>query len=317
MTEQTLQKVSHSEAETFLSCRRKHFYGYIKNGGLKAKMAGSALTRGSFLHECLEKYYETLLAAGNTSKKQRAAHQAGIAAAMTHYLGRTEGTEGFEHFDDTPASGKRSVHEALFEFYFPNESLVRAGWTVQAVELKIALEMELDDDTIYQYPFVVDMIAIDPDGKTVIIDHKYIYDFYGGGDTDLLSQLPKYLGALRAGGYPADYAAYNMIRNRTKKDAQLEDVVRFLPVKPNAFQIEDVMSEQFSVAANIIDLRAAGEDEAEAMAYRSASAITCGMCDYSDICRTERTGGNISIALSTDFTERDPDKPFEADLVIN
>ena len=38
----TLQKVSHSEAESFLSCRRKHFYGYVKNGGLKPNVSAAA-----------------------------------------------------------------------------------------------------------------------------------------------------------------------------------------------------------------------------------------------------------------------------------
>lgn len=309
-----IEKVSHSEAESFLSCRRKHFYGYIKNGGLKPNISAAALSRGSFLHECLEAYYETVLKAGGTSKKQRAAHQAGVDAALAHYKSRTEGKG--EHYDDTPTSGRRSVYEAVFEFYLPNESLVRAGWIIQAVELKSALEMELDTSTIYQYPFVVDLIALDPHGKTVVIDHKFLYDFYSPDDTDLLSQLPKYLGALRAGGYDADYAAYNMIRNRSKKDAQIEDVVRFLPVKPGVHQVQDVMLEQFSVAATIIDLRAESEEAAESVAFRSASTITCRGCDFTDICRTERVGGDISPALAIDFEVRSSD-PFEADLTIS
>lgn len=309
---QTVEKVSHSEAETFLSCRRKHFYGYLK--GLRPNVTATALSRGSFLHECLEHYYNTVLAAGSTSKKQRAAHKAGVAAALAHYKDRTEGKG--EHFDDTPATGRRSVYEALFEFYFPNESIVRAGWIVQAVELKIALEIELDDDTIYQYPFVVDLIALDPSGKTVVIDHKFVYDFYSADDTDLFSQLPKYLGALRAGELPADYAAYNMIRNRSKKGAQIEDVVRFLPVKPSTHQVEDVIMEQVAVATDIIGLRAEGIETAEHVAYRSASAITCRSCDFSDICRTQRVGGDIAPALAIDFTVRETDKPFEADLTI-
>ena len=310
----TLEKVSHSEAESFLSCRRKHFYGYIKNGGLKPNIVATALSRGSFFHECLEAYYNRILEAGDTSKAQRGAHKAAVEAALAHYKSRTEGKG--EHFDDTPASGRRSVYEAIFEFYLPNESLVRAGWIVQAVEFKIALEIELDDETVYQYPFVIDLIALDPHGKTVIIDHKYIYDFYSPDDVDLLSQLPKYLGALRSGEFPADYAAYNMIRNRTKKDAQLEDVVRFLPVKPTTHQIENVMMEQVTVAADIIGLRADGEEAADHVAYRSASTITCRGCDFSDICRTERIGGDISPALAIDFTVKSPDATFEADLTI-
>ena len=64
----TLQQVSHSEAESFLSCRRKHFYGYVKNGGLKPNVSAAALSAGSFVHECLEAYYNVCLAAGDTNK---------------------------------------------------------------------------------------------------------------------------------------------------------------------------------------------------------------------------------------------------------
>src|SRR5690606_2986563 len=136
-------------------------------------------------------------------------------------------------------------------------------WTVQAVELAIALNVDLDDDTTLQYPFVVDLIAVDPEGRTVVIDHKCVYDFYSGEDTDLLSQLPKYLAALRAGKFPADYAAYNMIRNRSKKDAQPEDVLRFLPLKPTAHTVSQVFLEQVSVASDIIHVRSLDEAEAD------------------------------------------------------
>lgn len=308
----TLQKVSHSEAESFLSCRRKHFYGYIKNGGLKPNVSAAALSAGSFVHECLETYYNVCLAAGDTNKKQRGAHKEAVAAARAHYDAQIKKGE----FTDEPRSGYRTIEEALFTHYFPNESLVRAGWIIQAVELKVSLEIDLGDDMEYQYPFVVDLIALDPDGKTVVIDHKFVYDFYSGEDVELLSQLPKYLGALRAGEFPADYAAYNMIRKRSKKDAKIEDVVKFLPSRPTTHQVQDVMGEQIAVAADVIGIRAAGEEAAEQMAYRSAGTITCRGCDFRDICTSERVGGDISAALAIDFTVKS-DKPFEADLIIN
>ena len=307
---QLVQKVSHSEAETFLSCRRKHYYGYGR--GLKPKMQGLSLSSGSFLHEVLEVYYNVLLAAGDTSKLQRAARTQAFETAQAYYEEKVASGE----FEDRAPTGRRSVKEALFEFYFLNEPIVSKGWTVLAVELKVALNIELEDGSIFQYPFVVDLIARDHRGKMVVIDHKFLYDFYDELFADLGTQLPKYVGALRLGGYEIDYAAYNMIRNRTKKDAQPEDVMRVLPIMPKAPMINDVLSEQFAVAQEIIDGRSLSIEEREHFAYRSASSITCRSCDFSDLCRDERVGADTKATLMLSFEERDTEKPFEADLII-
>lgn len=307
-----IEKVSYSEAESFLSCKRKHFYGYIKNGGLKPVATATALAAGTFVHAILEVYYSICLAAGDTSKEQRAAHREAVDAARAYYDEQIKSGAAV----DSPRSDHRSIEEALFTFYFPNEPLVRAGWVIQAVELKISLVVELDEDTSFMYPFVIDLIAVSPDGKTVVVDHKYLYNFYDGGDADLLTQLPKYLAGLRAGGYPADYAMYNMIRKRSKKGAVPEDVVRTLPVRPTTHQVVDVFTEQVTVANEIIGIREGGEEGAEIGAYRSASTITCGMCDFKDICTSERVGADIGPALALDFTIKSSE-PFEADIVIN
>jgi len=309
-----LEKVSHSEAETFLSCRRKHFYGYQKSGGLIPKNVAKGLARGSFVHEILEAYYNVILDAGDTKKAQRAARAEALVAARAHY---DAAILAQEYDDENLQAGRRSVREMLFDFYFAHEPLVSNGWLIQAVELKVSLEIEVDEGVAMQYPFVIDIIAQDPKGKTVVIDHKCVYDFYGDMDADLLTQLPKYLAGLRAGGYPADYAAYNMIRNRSKKDAQPEDVLMFYPVRPTPYTVQDVLLEQLTVANDIIAARSHDEVTASRLAYRSASTITCRNCDFSDLCRSERVGSDITAQLAMDYTAKDPDKLFTADLTIN
>lgn len=307
-----LMKVSHSEAESYLSCRRKHFYGYVKGGaGFKPNVSGIALSAGSFLHAVLEVYYNHVLAAGDTNKEQRGALKKARDIAWDFYIKARDSGE----YTDEEKTGRRTVKEALFDFYFLNEPFVMTGHVVQAVELSVSLELELDEDTTYQYPFVIDLIVVTPKGKTKIIDHKFAYDFYDELTIDLLTQLPKYLAGLRAGDFPADEAAYNIIRNRSKKDAKVEDVLRVQDVRPKTTTVENVFLEQLAVANEIITVRRSAEEEADELAFRSASAITCRSCDFSDICRSERVGANIGPALVVDFTPRE-DKPFQADLVI-
>jgi hypothetical protein len=197
--------VSYSETSTYLLCKRKWEYGYGRS--LKRVTESDSLMLGSAVHKILETFYRRILEAGDTVKEQKSALPQAYETAVEQY--ELELANGFKDADN-----KASLHEIVFEFYLPNEPFVRNGWRVLAVEKDFALTTSDEGSEPIMTPFVIDLIALDPDGKTVVIDHKCIYDFYSYEDASLQPQIPLYIGGLRGLGYKVDYGYYNMLRNR-------------------------------------------------------------------------------------------------------
>lgn len=199
-----MPSTSHSEVESFLLCTRKWYYGYARR--LKRITESQSLASGSAGHKVLEAFYARILEAGDTLGEQQAVWGDALEAARATYDQLV--VDGF-----TDGDGKRwPLAYILFDWYFENEPFVRNGWRVMAVEKKFSLKY--DEEMDYKLPFVVDLIARDPEGKTVVIDHKFVWDFYTYEQSELQPQIPKYIGALRALNYKIDYGYYNMIRTR-------------------------------------------------------------------------------------------------------
>lgn len=288
-----MPSVSHSEVDSYLLCRRKHYYGYSLS--LQRVRESAALAMGTAGHKVLETFYKALLEAGTTHDLQLAAMPKAIAAA-----GEVIGQLRQEV--DVPAN-RANIFDTLEELYFPNEPLVAQGWTILAVEKQFNLEY--DPETQAQYPFVVDLIATNPDGKTVVIDHKFVYDFYNYEASIMQPQIPKYIGALRALNYKIDHGAYNMIRTRKLKEPDYAGMIQWLDVKPEPQRVKQVFIEQISVASEIQAIKALNSAEQDAKAYRVANKMVCQSCSFIDICRTELSGGNSKLMIATEYKIRE------------
>lgn len=280
-----MPSVSHSEVDSYLLCRRKHYYGYTKS--LQRVRESAALAMGSAGHKVLEVFYTNILNG----------HSFAIAlddARATADELRTQ--------VEIPAN-RANIFDTLFDIYFPNEPLVNQGWEILAVEKKFNLEY--DPDTQAQYPFVVDVIAKSPEGKVVVIDHKFVYDFYTYEASIMQPQIPKYIGALRALNHKIDYGAYNMIRTRKLKEPDFESMVSWLDVKPEAQRVKQVFTEQIAVASDIMLIKGMSEEQQDAHAYRVANKMVCQSCSFLDICRTELSGGNSKLMIQTEYKIRE------------
>lgn len=197
-----MPSVSHSRADGYLLCRRKDYYGYTLS--LQKVSDADSMALGSAVHKCLEALYRTVLAAGTTRKAQKAALKAGFKAMYEQYLEFEKA--GWEDRDD------RMPLRDILRRYVNLEPFVSQGWLVRGVEQEFLLEY--DEETQSRFRFVIDLIAEDPEGKVVIIDHKTAFDFYGPDAAAIQGQVPKYIGALRGLGHKAHYGIYNMLRTR-------------------------------------------------------------------------------------------------------
>jgi CRISPR/Cas system-associated exonuclease Cas4 (RecB family) len=292
-----MPSVSHSEVDSYLLCRRKHYYGYGLS--LERLTTSHSLATGTAGHRILEKFYEKLLELGATAEEQLAAWDQAVAVAQAEYELIVD--EGYENVNN-----RAELHDMLFHAewgYFANEFMVNNGWRILAVEQEFNLLYNEATDS--QYPFVVDMIVEDADGKIAVIDHKFVYDFYTPAQTDLQPQIPKYIGALRAMNYPVAYGAYNMIRTRKLKTPEPDSMNYFMMLKPNTDRVLNTFMEQLGVAAEIQALKELSLEEQSKRAYRTANKMVCQSCSFREICSTELMGGNTELMLKTEYKVRE------------
>jgi hypothetical protein len=292
-----MPSVSHSEVDSYLLCRRKHYYGYGLS--LERISTSQSLATGTAGHRILEAFYAHLMSLSDTAKGQLENFDLGLERAYTVY--REIMDEGYEDADN-----RAMLHDMLFHKewgYFANEFMVRNGWRVLAVEAEFNLIY--DTDTESSYPFVVDMIVEDPEGRYVVIDHKFVYDFYTPAQTDLQPQIPKYIGALRALNYEIVYGAYNMVRTRKLKTPAPDSMNYFMILKPNTDRVLNTFMEQLGVAAEIQALKELTIEEQSKRAYRTANKMVCQSCSFRDICSTELIGGNTELMMKTEYKIRE------------
>ena len=288
--------VSHSEVDSYLLCRRKHYYGYGLS--LQRVAESQALATGSAGHAILEAFY-LVVGDGFETNDRQAKFMEGLQAARDMYQQLVD--EGFEESDK-----RASLYESLFNEtygYFIQEPFYAQGWEILGVEQDFNLLY--DEETDAHYPFVVDVIARDPDGKIVVIDHKFVYDFYTPEATDLQPQIPKYIGALRALGYEVSHGAYNMVRTRKIKEPTPEQNNHLMLLKPNITRVKTTFMEQINVATEIQALKTLPIEQQEARAHRVANKMICQSCSFRDICSTELVGGNVELMLRSEYKVRE------------
>jgi hypothetical protein len=292
-----MPSVSHSEVDSYLLCRRKHYYGYGLS--LERISTSHSLATGTAGHRILEAFYKYIMDNGPEATDQAEAFDQGVILAAHTYQEIVE--DGYE---DAP--NRATLYDMLFNEdwgYFANEFMVRNGWTIMAVEAEFSLMY--DEEIGSSYPFVVDLIVKDPDGKYVVIDHKFVYDLYTPSQTDLQPQIPKYIGALRAMNHEVAYGAYNMVRTRKLKTPDASSMNYFMILKPNTERVLNTFMEQLGVAAEIQALKELPIEDQSKRAYRTANKMVCQSCSFRDICSTELIGGNTQLMLKTEYKIRE------------
>lgn len=292
-----MPSVSHSEVDSYLLCRRKHYYGYGLS--LERVTTSQSLATGTAGHRVLEAFYRHLLELASTAEGQLERFDIALKRAEEEYDAII--AEGFEE-----PSNRAQLFDILFNHdwgYFANEFMVRNGWTIVAVEKEFSLVY--DEETDSKYPFVVDLVVRDPKGDYVVIDHKFVYDFYTPAQTDLQPQIPKYIGALRALDYQIAYGAYNMLRTRKLKTPASDSMQYFMMLKPNPDRVLNTFMEQLGVAAEIQALKELSIEEQDKRAYRTANKMVCQSCSFREICSTELMGGNTELMLRTEYKIRE------------
>lgn len=324
--------VSHSEVEAFLTCRRRHWYGYVKR--IRSRKPGIALAYGTAGHSVLAAFYETILKAGKTRTAQFRAQKAALAAAEAKM--DEVYAAGFREDEDKQAN----LRTMLFDIYFPNEPFVKEGWLIEAVEV----EKDLEVDDGLDFKFVIDLIVTDPQGKRVVVDHKFKGRFDSADTVTLLPQISKYIAALRADGLKVAYGMYNEVKTAKVRGAKklkgaliamliesyaeadlkkltvdvltemcqdagleiyagptLDQAVMQLKLKPGNVQVINTFTEQLNVMDEIVARKQLSVEEQEETAYRVSNPMICQYCDFRLLCESDLTGQNSTLLMGSEY----------------
>lgn len=274
--------VSYSEASTFLLCRRRHFYGYGLS--LERIETSNSLAEGKLAHLVLEVFYRSILDGGDLASSYE------LAMAQLDLA------------EYTPQDRRADLRVTL-QTYFANEPFLSKGYTVLAVEQEFNLEW--DTETESRYPFVIDLILRDPHGQVVIVDHKTCYEFLNEDTAAMAPQIPLYIGALRALGYPADYGIYNMLRTRKIKEPTVAQQVAIMFVRPTVERVRESFRQHAEVSLELAAIKRLPIEAQSDRAYRANNQMVCNSCAFKELCIGELIGDNVELIKSSQYKERE------------
>lgn len=289
--------VSHSRVESFMRCARQEYYSYGRK--LQKQETSVPLALGTAIHSVLEALYRHVLSAGMSKRKQREAYPEAVRLAQ-------ERVEDLYRngFVDSP---KRAPLRLIIEKYLQREPFIdndwrqddNRQWLVLAVEKEFRLEW--DPETKSSYPFVIDLLLKSPDGYVIVVDNKGVYDLYKYEETELMPQIPKYIGALRALGYKVgNLGVYNMLRTRpdTKAGRPLHEWADTLEFEVTGVRVQRTFQEQIIASQMVHELDSLDEVERDLRAIRVNNKDICSrLCDFRELCVEELRGGNTALLI--------------------
>lgn len=268
--------ISQSEVDAYLSCKRKHYYSFgmpivdsdtgVESHGIQPKSHSVSLSRGIVGHAVLDTYYNSILAgdshamavqnSNNFLAEQIASADSPLDIQLLVEISEIVGRY-FNHYED-----EGRVYEPL------------------AVEKEFRYEVS---DTLV-FPFKPDLVKRDRfTGEIILVDHKFVYNFYQERSLPIMPQTSKYVYALNALGYEVSSAEYNQIS--TRKNSKTPFNRQPIPLKPTKMQ--NFWKEQIQAMEEIEALKEGSVEEWEAKALRTASAFNCTNCPFLDICVAE------------------------------
>lgn len=270
--------VSHSEVNALLSCERKHFYQY----GLEIDRitTSDALRIGRMGHDALEIIWQDAIDGVDEATTK--------LKLVDFYMTQTD--------IELVVNVKRAL-----DWYFKVQPL--AGYEILAFEKEMVLEVTGD----LSYPFIPDLIVRNvATGRMIVIDTKFVYNFYSDTEVALSSQLPKYVAALRAMGHDIYDAAYLQFRNRGLKEQTAANMVRFQMLGLTDERVKRSFIEQGRAMERVLEIKSQPLEVWSANALRTSSTFVCDRCPMASLCAAElRSPSEAQLILDSEYKKRE------------
>lgn len=273
--------ISHSEVDTFLGCRRLHYYRYAL--GLFPKKVSRANNIGNFGHYVLEYYYKALKDGASSED----AYEAGMQAIM----------RAFGHEDPDIVELVSSLFSKYYQKYSHETELFEIV-DVEGVHL-----VPVTDDITYglTLDLLVRYIKGPLTGQYAVIDHKFKYNFFTADELSMHAQTFKYIWALQKKGYPIKRSILNQIRYR-EDVRDVTKLFRRVELVPTSVQLDNIMAEHMQTAQTVHDAKTQPVAWYAQNAPRRLNSRDCQNCYFRVPCRQELLGVDASLTLATMYT---------------
>lgn len=257
----TPRTTSYSEVQSYLTCERRHYYGYGLK--LRGKNVSDALERGTIIHAALAVYY--------LARRDGMDH---TSATILAYQNLNELASTSPAYD--PMSLGIECMKLLSEYFafYGDEDM-------EVLEVETEYLIPITDDFSLQVR--VDLIKRQA-GQVIAVDHKVIYNFYSAKKVGIAAQLPLYLAGLRTAGMKVDGLEYNQIRHRGNATERFQRQ----PIKITPQRVVRTLEEHLRASNRIASLRAKGLDEWQKVILRNEKE--CDNCPFTLLCEAELNG---------------------------
>lgn len=275
-----MRKISNSEANTWLQCRRKYFYGYIWD--LEPKVQSGPLTKGTIIHAFLEEYYLAKMDGFPEDECRNAVTMLANRMAIDPSIDMLE------------LMKTRDLVMAYFEHWSEKDN---ERYEVLAVETKFAVPM-IDD--VFALAGTIDVVFRDlEDGSVVPVDHKSSYNFWTDDQAASSGQFTKYIYAMRAQGHTVKRFMVNQLRTRDLKPGN--EIFRRTWVRPSDTRIRATIAQHVQVGSEIMEFRANPVKEAAIPIY---DKYGCSNCPFFQLCDSDTEGASLDHLIASEYQKR-------------
>jgi len=286
--------ISGSEVKAWQYCQMKWWYEY-RLGVIKKKLS-DGLFRGIIGHECLSEYYRALKDGASLEE----------ASLKIQYRIAAENAKNLELMNEglinpTMMGDRVALITNLGQLL--NEYLIEyAKSDYHQYEIVEVEHMHVADNfTALRLDLLVRDLS---DGKLVLIDHKFVADFYEEGQVEANTQLPLYMRVV-IGDHEEEVKAGILNQIRTRKNGDGPKFHREV-IPYNKTVATTLARDQARVAEEIrenyrLPWKKTGEESRDAC-NRSLSDYTCKFCPNKKPCMAELRG-DTALMIHTINTE--------------
>lgn len=282
-----MMRISNSEVNTYLECKRKHYYSYVL--GLKSVNAGFALNHGNIGHDVWAFYYKTW---SETNKDN--AEDVAVARLLELSI---------EYKKKEYVKGTKAINMVMRRFDEYTKFYAKERFKVLGVEETFVVKIPGGNDFAFTVDLLIEYTSGPYKGEVVPLDFKWCWNFWTDWEKKMHPQFPKYIWGLQQLGFPSKMGMLDQIRYRP--DAKPDKIFERYPIIPSQAMIDKVMEEHFETAAEVQEALTMPVAYYGTIARRTMDKDKCGYCAFTSPCYEELNGNDASYTLASNYKDND------------